>query len=81
MFLSVWVTRPQEQVTLNRYWLRRSAERALNHTIKGMEANYNQYQFLRERKEALDKWADFLERCANGQHYNVIQGQFSKAVS
>lgn len=56
------------------------AERALNHTIKGMEANYNQYQFLRERKEALDKWADFLERCANGQHYNVIQGQFSKAV-
>jgi hypothetical protein len=57
------------------------AERALNHTIKGMEANYNQYQFLRERKEALDKWADFLERCANGQHYNVIQGQFSKAVS
>ena len=33
---------------------------------------------LRERKEALDKWADFLERCANGQHYNVIQGQFTK---
>jgi integrase len=57
------------------------AERALNHTIKGMEAHYNQYQFLRERKEALDKWADFLERCANGQHYNVIQGQFTKAVS
>ena len=50
------------------------AERALNHTIKGMEANYNQYQFLPQRKEALDKWADFLERCANGQHYNVIQG-------
>jgi hypothetical protein len=57
------------------------AERALNHTIKGMEANYNQYQFLPQRKEALDKWADFLERCANGQHYNVIQGQFTKAVS
>jgi len=54
------------------------AERALNHTIKGMEAHYNQYQFLRERKEALDKWADFLERCANGQFYNVIQGQFTK---
>jgi hypothetical protein len=46
-----------------------------------MEANYNQYQFLPQRKEALDKWADFLERCANGQHYNVIQGQFTKAVS
>lgn len=56
------------------------AERALNHTIKGMEANYNQYQFLRERKEALDKWADYLERCANGQHYNVIHGKFMKAV-
>lgn len=56
------------------------AERALNHKIKGLEANYNQYQFLRERKEALDKWADFLERCANGQHYNVIQGKFMKAV-
>ena len=57
------------------------AERALNHTIKGMEANYNQYQFLPQRKEALDKWADYLERCANGQHYNVIQGQFIKAAS
>ena len=39
------------------------ADRALNHvsgTIKGVARVYNRFQYLPERKEALDKWAAFV---------------------
>ncbi len=33
------------------------AERCLNHKLKGVEGIYDQYDYLEERKEALDKLA------------------------
>ena len=34
------------------------AERCLNHALPDMEAVYNQYDFLPQRRAALEKWAD-----------------------
>lgn len=36
------------------------AERCLNHTLKGVEGIYDRHDFYEERKEALQKWSDFL---------------------
>jgi len=42
------------------------AERCLNHKLKGVEGIYN-----RQRKEALQKLANFLEACEAGKDWNV----------
>lgn len=42
------------------------AERCLNHSIKGVEGIYNRHDFFDERRVALQKWADLLERLENG---------------
>lgn len=36
------------------------AERCLNHSIKGLVGVYNRYDYIDERREALQRWADFL---------------------
>lgn len=37
------------------------AEKVLNHKLKGIEAVYDQYDYLEERKQALEQWANVLE--------------------
>lgn len=39
------------------------SERCLNHQIGGIEGIYDAGDYLPERREALEKWADFLESC------------------
>ncbi|WP_299010718.1 site-specific integrase [uncultured Shewanella sp.] len=41
------------------------AERCLNHKLKGVEGIYDQYDYLAERREALDKLSDRLEKIIN----------------
>lgn len=48
------------------------AERCLNHKIEGVEGIYNQHDYFPERREALTKWASFLEACEAGKDWNVI---------
>jgi integrase len=36
------------------------SERVLNHTQKGLDAVYNRYQYLPERKAALEKWGKYI---------------------
>lgn len=42
------------------------SERCLNHKLKGVEGRYDRYSYIDERREALEKWANVLERCENG---------------
>jgi integrase len=37
------------------------AERVLNHVQPGIEGVYDRYEYLEEKREALDKWAAYLE--------------------
>lgn len=48
------------------------AERCLNHKIEGVEGIYNRHDYFPERREALAKWAGFLEGCEAGKDWNVI---------
>ena len=47
------------------------AERCLNHKLKGIEAVYNQHDYLEERREALCQLADLLTPIINATHNNV----------
>jgi len=47
------------------------AERCLNHKLKGVEGIYNRHDYFEERKEALQKLANFLEACEAGKDWNV----------
>ncbi len=47
-------------------------ERCLNHKIPGMEGVYDRGDYFKERKEASELWASFLESCENGSDWNVI---------
>lgn len=42
---------------------REISEVALNHTLKGMDAIYDVREEIPERRDALNKWAEFLVRC------------------
>ncbi len=42
------------------------AERALNHAIQSTEGIYNQYDYMRERRIALSRWADYLHLMEQG---------------
>ncbi len=48
------------------------AERCLNHRIKGVEGIYNRYEYFKERKAALEKWASLLVALERGEDYNVM---------
>lgn len=38
------------------------AERCLNHKIGGLVGVYNKHDYFDKRKDALQRWADLLER-------------------
>ncbi|MGZ8158854.1 MAG: tyrosine-type recombinase/integrase [Methylobacter sp.] len=48
------------------------AERCLNHKLKGVEGIYNRHDYFEERKDALQKLANFLEVCETGKDWNVV---------
>lgn len=48
------------------------AERCLNHKLKGIEGVYNRHDYFDERREALVRWARFLEACEAGGDWNVV---------
>ena len=39
----------------------------LNHKITGIRATYNRYKYFPEKKDALEKWAGFLDKLRNEQ--------------
>lgn len=41
------------------------AERALNHKVRDIEGVYNRYDYFKERKTALGRWAELLEATAS----------------
>lgn len=49
-----------------------TAERCLNHKIKGVEGIYNRHDYFDERRKALGLWAAFLESCEKGTDWNVV---------
>lgn len=42
-------------------------EKSLNHKMKGVRGVYNRAAFLAQRREMLQKWADYLEQMTNGR--------------
>jgi len=42
------------------------SEMCLNHKLSDVEGIYDQHTYFDERKEALEKWARFLEACETG---------------
>ena len=42
------------------------AEKCLNHKVKGVEGTYDRHDYYDERRDALAKWAEFLEACEAG---------------
>lgn len=56
------------------------AERCLNHKIKGVEGIYNRHDYFAERKDALMRWARFLEACEHDEKLNVVAGKFRKVA-
>lgn len=48
-------------------------EIALNHKLKGMEAIYDVREEIPERREALEKWASFIEACESGRPWGVAE--------
>ena len=48
-------------------------EIALNHKLKGMEAVYDVREEIPERRQALEKWAAFIDHCQTGRALNVSQ--------
>lgn len=50
-------------------------ERALNHTsgsFAGIVGTYQKHSFADEKRHALDRWGDFVERLASGRDGNVV---------
>jgi integrase len=43
------------------------AERILNHARERMEATYDVHDYIDEKREALNKWAKYLEKLSHGQ--------------
>ena len=54
-------------------------ERCLNHKLKGIEGTYDQYDFLPERREALQKLADEIDRIVGAAKVEKIK-ELTKAV-
>lgn len=48
------------------------AERCLNHKIKGVEGIYNRHDYFPERRDALARWARFVESCESGEASKVV---------
>jgi integrase len=46
------------------------AERCLNHSVRGLVGVYNRYDYLDERRSALESWANFID----GLNVNLVRG-------
>lgn len=57
------------------------AERCLNHRIKGVEGIYNRYEYFKERKAALEKWAALLVSLERGEDYNVLPMKNNRKIN
>ena len=53
-------------------------ERCLNHSLGGLIDVYDQYDYLGERRAALEVWSAFLQACELGNAWNVVP--FKKAA-
>jgi integrase len=42
------------------------AEKCLNHKTKGVGGTYDRHDYFDERRDALAKWADFVDGCERG---------------
>lgn len=49
-----------------------TAERCLNHKIKGVEGIYNRHAYFDERSRALNLLASFIEKAEKGEAWNVV---------
>jgi len=49
----------------------RKSERCLNHKISGMAGVYDRGDYFAERRQALEKWAAFLQTAEDGTAWNV----------
>jgi integrase len=54
-------------------------EKALAHETKGIRGVYNRAQYLEQRREMLQWWADFVDSQIDEGKNNVIIGRFGKA--
>jgi integrase len=54
------------------------SEMCLNHKLSGVEGIYDQHTYFDERKEALEKWAQFLVACESAS--NAVPITVAKAV-
>lgn len=48
------------------------AERCLNHSLGGLVGVYDQHDYLSERRQALELWAEFIDRTERGEDWNVV---------
>lgn len=49
------------------------AERCLNHSLGGLVATYDKYDYLTERRRALELWALKIASIESGEAFNVVQ--------
>jgi integrase len=47
------------------------SELCLNHKVKGISGVYGRHDFFKERQSALQLWANYIESCETGSHWNV----------
>jgi integrase len=55
----------------------RDAEMCLEHTIPGVEGTYNHYEYFNEKKDALEKWGEYVAECVRGErksHLRIVGG-------
>lgn len=48
------------------------AERCLNHKMQGVRGVYDRHDYMAERRDALEKWADMITRLEAGEAWNVV---------
>ena len=48
-------------------------EKCLGHKLPGIMATYNQYEYLPERKEALEQWAEKIEILVTNSNVILLQ--------
>jgi integrase len=48
------------------------AELVLNHTVKGLQAVYDRYEYTKEKREALNNWAAHLKSITEGEQGKVV---------
>ena len=58
-----------------------TAPGCLNHKVMGVEGIYDRHDYIDERREALTKWAAFLDCCETGKDWNINPLHGKKTVA